>query len=310
MKSIVLKASLVCLFLIWIFCNMNCRNVRASNEDQWEKEWEDLRKQMERESRSVLKKEITFGNEDMSEEEKSTSLKLYDIDNAIPMCTLSSDVTMLADFHKNDDDFSKLIQWNNRWYIPATTMTDGYASILLQKEKDGYQVYAQYFGDDEVYIADTEKEIKDKIKKEFQDTEIKQVQNISVPFYNLNLVYIKESDGEEKVIPYQAFGAATLDDINEKSGSVYSVSRFISDMESAYEEYTEKELAQIKEENETDGGGIGGALLPKKKMQSEAKKEDGDSAINYTIIVICSLFAIFVVMIFIVIQKKRGKNHA
>lgn len=180
-------------------------------------------------------------------EDASTSLKLFDIDNAIPMCTLSSDVTMLADYHKHHDDFSKLIQWNNRWYIPATTMTGGYASILLQKEKDGYQVYARYFGDDEVYIADTGHEINDKIKKEFKNTEIEKIQNISVPFYKMNLIYIRQSDGKEKIIPYQAFGAATLDDINEEGGRVYSVDCFISDMESAYDEYTEKELAQIKE---------------------------------------------------------------
>lgn len=310
MKSIVLKASLMCLFIICMLCNMNYRNVRASDVNQWEKEWEDSRRQMERESRSVLEKEIIFGNEDMTDEEKSTSLKSFDIDNAIPICTLSSDVTMLADYHKHGDDFSKLIQWDNRWYIPGTTMTDGYASILLQKEKDGYQVYAQYFGDDEVYIADTGQEIKDKIKKEFKNTEIERIKIISVPFYKMNLVYIKQSDGNEKIIPYQGTGATTLVDINEKSASVYSVARFISDMESAYDEYTEKELARIQEENEMGEGGIGGALLPKKKMHRGARKENGDSVTNYMIIVICSLFVVFVGMSFIVIQKKRGKNHA
>lgn len=125
----------------------------------------------------------------------------------------------------------------------------------------------------------------------------------------MNLIYIKQSDGNEKIIPYQGTGATTLVDINEKSGSVYSVARFISDMESAYDEYTEKKLAQIQEENEMGEGGIGGALLPK-KMHSGARKENGDSVANYLMIVICSLFVVFVGMSFVVIQKKRGKNHA
>lgn len=50
---------------------------------------------MELESNDVLKQEIKFGNENMDEEEKSTSLKAYDISNAIPISTLTSDATML-----------------------------------------------------------------------------------------------------------------------------------------------------------------------------------------------------------------------
>ena len=242
MKSIILKIGLLCFLSICILCGMN-RYVHAADTDEWEEEWENLRKQMELESQAVLNKEIQFGNDNMSTEEKSTALKSYDISNAIPLWTLSSDVTLLSDYHKHHDDFSKLTEWNNRLYIPATTMTDAYASILLQKEKDGYQIYAQYFGEDELYIADTADEIKDKIKNEFKNKEIKQIRNISVPFYKMNLIYVRESDGKEKIIPYQAAEATTLNDINEKNGSVYSVSRFISDMENAYEEYTEQELA-------------------------------------------------------------------
>lgn len=283
------------------------RYVQAADMNEWEKEWENLRKQMELESDSVLKEEIIFGNENMSTEEKSTSLKSYDIRNAIPICTLSSDETMLSDYHKNNDDFSKLIEWNNRWYVPAASMTDAYVSILLQKETDGYQIYAQYFGDDDIYIADTANEIKDKVKKELKNTKIEQIQNISIPFYKMNLIYIKQSDGKEKVIPYQANGATTLNDINEKSGNVYSVSRFISDMESVYEEYTEQELEQIIEKNKTEMS-IGGPLEPKKKVAGEINKQNGSSVKNYFFIVIIVLLVAFVGVIFIVNHVKRRKN--
>lgn len=304
MKRIVLKTGSLCFLLICIVFSMS-RYVQAADTNEWEKEWENLRKQMELESDSVLKEEINFGNENMSTEEKSTSLKSYDIRNAIPICTLSSDETMLSDYHKNNDDFSKLIEWNNRWYVPATTMTDAYASILLQKETDGYQIYAQYFGDDDIYIADTANEIKDKVKKELKNTKIEQIQNISIPFYKINLIYIKQFDGKEKVIPYQANGATTLNDINEKSGNVYSVSRFISDMERVYEEYTEQELEQIIEKNKTEMS-IGGPLEPKKKVSGEINKENSSSVKNYFFIVIIVLLVAFAGVIFIRAKAKCG----
>ena len=306
MKRIVLKSALVCFMSICIlYSTAHC--VQAADANEWEGEWENLRGQMEQESYSVLKEEISFGNENMSEEEKTVSLKSYDIRNAIPMCTLYSDVSMLSDYHKNNDDFSKLIEWNNRWYVPATTMTDAYASILLQKETDGYHIYAQYFGDDDVYIGDTAVEIKDKVKKALNNTEIEQIQNISIPFYKLNLIYIRQSDGEEKVIPYQASGATTLDDINEKSGNVYTVSKFISDMESVYEEYTEQEIEQIVENNETEMS-LGGALEPKKKAFNASNEENSSFAKEYLYII--ALLVVFVGLIFIMRYVKRRKDYA
>ena len=102
-----------------------------------------MQKQMADGATTVLKKEITFNDKDVSEEEKATTIKSYDINNAVPMWTLSSDMTMIADYHKNNNSLSGLIKWSDRWYIPAKTMTGEDATILLQKEKDGYHVYGQ-----------------------------------------------------------------------------------------------------------------------------------------------------------------------
>ena len=282
---------------------MECE-VKAADTSEWEKEWTALQKQMADEASVVLKKEITFNDEDVSEEEKSTTIKSYDINNAVPMWTLSSDMTMISDYHKNNDSLPGLIKWNDRWYIPAKTMTGGDASILLQKEKDGYHVYGQYFGNDDNYIADTTDEIKNKIKKELSGVKITEVRNISIPFYEINLVYVRQGDGEEKIIPYQAESATTLNDIGEEEGKLYTVSEFMSDMESEYDEYSQKELEQIIKENKVKQN-LGGGLLPKKK-----KVKDRDKPSNYflghvTIIVIL-VVGIFFAMKFII--KKKYKN--
>lgn len=88
-----------------------------------------------RQGNCCVKKEITFNDKDVSEEEKATTIKSYDINNAVPMWTLSSDMTMIADYHKNNNSLSGLIKWSDRWYIPAKTMTGEDATILLQKKK-------------------------------------------------------------------------------------------------------------------------------------------------------------------------------
>ena len=192
---------------------MECEAKAADiNAYEWEKEWTGLQKQMADGATAVLKKEITFNDKDVSEEEKATTIKSYDINNAVPMWTLSSDMTMIADYHKNNNSLSGLIKWSDRWYIPAKTMTGEDATILLQKEKDGYHVYGQYFGNDDNYVADTADEIKDKIKKELSGVYITEVRNISIPFYDINLIYIRQEDGKEKVIPYQSESAITLND--------------------------------------------------------------------------------------------------
>lgn len=263
---------------------------QASDINDWTKEWGELQKQMEDEALPVLKKEIELGNEDVSDEEKSTTIKSYDISKAIPMWTLSSDVTMISDYHKNNDSLSELIEWNDRWYIPATTMTGEYASILLQKEKDGYHVYGQYFGNDDNYIADTADDIKNKIEKELSDTKIAKIRNISIPFYKVNLVYIKQADGKERVIPYQAENAMTLNDIGEKKGTIYSVSEFISDMENEYEEYSEQELKQIIEKNKAEIN-LGGNLQPKKRISVEKDNSQNDFFKYYIIIAIALVVA-------------------
>ena len=176
---------------------MECEAKAADiNAYEWEKEWTGLQKQMADGATAVLKKEITFNDKDVSEEEKAITIKSYDINNAVPMWTLSSDMTMIADYHKNNNSLSGLIKWIDRWYIPAKTMTGEDATILLQKEKDGYHVYGQYFGNDDNYVADTADEIKDKIKKELSGVYITEVRNISIPFYDINLIYIRQEDGK------------------------------------------------------------------------------------------------------------------
>ena len=117
---------------------MECEAKAADiNSYEWEKEWTGLQKQMADGATTVLKKEITFNDKDVSEEEKATTIKSYDINNAVPMWTLSSDMTMIADYHKNNNSLSGLIKWSDRWYIPAKTMTGEDATILLQKENSG-----------------------------------------------------------------------------------------------------------------------------------------------------------------------------
>lgn len=291
-EGILLKTVVVCFLLICVLYGLDC-NVQAAYINEWEKEWQDLCEKMELEAATVLKNEIAFGNEDMSDEDKSTALKSYYLSNAIPMWTLSSEFTMFSDYHKNNNDFSELIKWDDRWYIPAITMTGGHASILLQKEDDGYHIYGQYFDDDDNYIADNVNEIKDKIKKELPNVKIDSIRNISIPFYKINLIYIRQADGKDKVIPYQAYGATTLNDINEKSGKVYSVSQFISDMENIYEEYTEQELEQIIKKNKTEMS-LGGSLQPKKKISVEISKEKNSFTEYYICIVIVILMVGFV----------------
>lgn len=316
-KNYFIAAIMAFIFGIWITpfaadyfgdCDalkfMECE-VKAADISEWEKEWIDLQKQMADEASAVLKKEITFNDEDVSEEEKSTTIKSYDINNAVPMWTLSSDMTMISDYHKNNDSLSGLIKWSDGWYIPAKTMTGGNASILLQREKDGYHVYGQYFGNDDNYIANTTDEIKNKIKKELSGVKITEVRNVSIPFYEVNLVYVRQEDREEKIIPYQAESATTLNDIGEEEGKLYTVSEFMSDMENEYDEYSEKELEQIVKENKVKQN-LGGGLLPKKK-----KVEDKDKSSNYflghvTIIVISMILAagVFFAMKFIIRKEK------
>ena len=254
---------------------MECEAKAADiNAYEWEKEWTGLQKQMADGATAVLKKEITFNDKDVSEEEKATTIKSYDINNAVPMWTLSSDMTMIADYHKNNNSLSGLIKWSDRWYIPAKTMTGEDATILLQKEKDGYHVYGQYFGNDDNYVADTADEIKDKIKKEL----------------------------------YQSESAITLNDIGEEEGKLYTVSEFISNMENEYEEYSEQELKQIVKENKTQQN-LGGSLLPKKKKVEEKDKSSDFFSGHITIMIISIVLAVGVLFVIkFIIRKERTKN--
>lgn len=287
---------------------MECEAKAADiNAHEWEKEWTGLQKQMADGATTVLKKEITFNDKDVSEEEKATTIKSYDINNAVPMWTLSSDMTMIADYHKNNNSLSGLIKWSDRWYIPAKTMTGEDATILLQKEKDGYHVYGQYFGNDDNYVADTADEIKDKIKKELSGVYITEVRNISIPFYDINLIYIRQEDGKEKVIPYQSESAITLNDIGEEEGKLYTVSEFISNMENEYEEYSEQELKQIVKENKTQQN-LGGSLLPKKKKVEEKDKSRDFFSGHITIMIISIVLAVGVLFVIKFIIRRKYEN--
>lgn len=296
-KRTIYKKRIFLMLLIGMLCIVPIK-AKASNADKWQKEWDSLCYGMEQDAKKLLEKEITSEKEDLSSEEKSTTIKNFDVSNAIPMWTLYSDLTMLSDYHKNNNDFSKLIKWDNRWYIPAETITGTYASILLQREKDGYHIYGQYFDKDDNYIADNASEIKEKIKKKLPDTEIEHVMNVSVPFYKINLIYIKQSDEEEMVIPYQADGADTLDNIGEKSGTMYSVSKFISDMENVYQEYTEEELEKTVQKNKEEMT-LGGALEPKNKVSQVKEKNTGNSARYIIFATGIAIIAVFGVIVYI-----------
>lgn len=225
----------------------------AESKPDWEVSYEEMRMEMEQESKTVLGQEIKLKEkEKVSEEEQGTALVSYDIKNAIPVWSLESDITMIADYKEQDEDFSNLLKWENKWYIPAVTASGSHASIFLQKEEGTYHVYGTFFDEDEVYAAEKMEEIASTVSGKV-GTDVVSVKTVSVPFYLMNLVYVQKENGEELVLPYEAGSSNVLENIQEDSGEVYEAEDFIKDMDRTYEEYTKEEIEAIREKNTLGG---------------------------------------------------------
>lgn len=313
MKKTMLKLEFYCCLLLVSLGMLSPKKIHAAST--WETKWSQEQSKMSAKAKDVLQKQVSLGDAETDESEKSTTLQEYEISEAIPVCYLKSDLSMLADYHKQGEDFSKLIQWTDCWYIPAQTMTDEYASVFLQKQKDAYDVSGVYFGEDDLYIAQTNSEIKKKVRQEFDTETVDLVQNILIPFYNLNLLYVHQTNADEFVIPYESSMSDTLETIHEKQGKVYTVEQFVSDMEQSYEEYTDEEIKEIIEKNQNEPS-LGGATQPKKKMvtatnvsrDSDKTMLDSNTAYRWGIII---AVVIILGVAFIVVGRKmtNEKNN-
>lgn len=301
MKKTVIRFKIcICLLTVSLGMLFYQKNLAASD---WETKWDQQQSEMSEQAKDVLESQVTLGDAKTDTSEKSTTIQKYDILEAVPVCYLKSDLSMLADYHKQGDDFSKLIQWTDCWYIPAQTMTDEYASIFLQKQKEKYDVSGVYFGEDDLYIAQSNSEIKQIVEREFATESLELVQNILIPFYDLNLLYVRQINGEEYVIPYTSSISDTLDTIHEKQGKVYTVKQFISDMEQGYEEYSDEEIKEIIETNKKESL-LGGATQPKKKVVTAANTSqssnkmmsENNTAYRWSIIIVVVIFGVALIV--------------
>ena len=238
-------------------------SANAETKPDWEISYEEMRTEMEQESKSVLEQEITLKTkEEVSEEEQGMTLVSYDIKNAIPVWSLDCDVTMIADYKEQDGEFSKILKWENKWYIPAVTAVGSHASIFLQKEEGAYHVYGIFFDEDEVYAAETMEEIASTITEKV-GTDVVSVKTVSVPFYLMNLLYVQKENGEDFILPYEAGKSNVIENIKGESGKVYEAEDFIEDMDRTYDEYTKEEIKEMAAKK-TLGG-----VYPKLKPLSE-----------------------------------------
>lgn len=242
----------------------------AAEDKNWLDVYEEMRSEMEQEAKDIIQREIsTEAKKDVAKEDLGTLLESCDIKNAIPLWDMPNDFQMIADYKKYDGDFSKLITWNNAWYIPAQTMAGTYASIYIQKEGTKYEVYGTYLGDDYIYVADDMDSIKSIIKQDFDD-DIVDVKTVNLPFYEMNLIYVKDAKDNEYVIPYEAPYSSqltpVLETIGKEEGKVYELSEYIQGMDNFIEEYTEKELRTLVSEM-----GYGGRVQLRLKVPSDKK---------------------------------------
>lgn len=266
----------------------------AETKPDWEISYEEMRTEMEQESKTVLEQEITLKTkEEVSEEEQGMTLASYDIKNAIPVWSLDCDATMIADFKEQDGELSKILKWENKWYIPAVTVAGSHASIFLQKEEGTYHVYGIFFDEDEVYAAETMEEIASTVSKKV-GTDVVSVKTVSVPFYLMNLLYVQKENGEDFILPYEAGSSNVIENIKGDSGKVYEAEDFIEDMDRTYEEYTKEEIKEMAAKK-TYGG-----VYPKLKPLSE-----NGSGINNLVWIIFGCGGILVASIVILLVRRR-----
>lgn len=279
------KLFTILLLISGIFFAKSTAN--AEENKNWLDTYEEMRNEMEQEAKDIVQKEISKKEKkDVAEEDLGTLLASCDIENAIPLWQMPYDFRMIADYKKNDGDFSKFITWNNEWYIPAQTMSGTYASIYTQKEGTKYEVYGIYLGDDSIYAADDMESIKSIVKQNFGD-DAADVRIINLPFYEMNLIYVKNIENNEFIMPYEARLTNVIETIGGETGKVYELSDFIQEMDDHFEEYTEQELRTIASQ-ESAGG------KPELKLKTSPEKENNFifSIVIAGILLIICIFAV------------------
>lgn len=261
----------------------------AEENKSWPDTYEEMRNEMEQEAKDIVQKEIsTKEKKDVAKEDLGMLLASCDMENAIPLWDMPYDFKMIADYKKYDGDFSRLITWNNKWYIPAQTMAGTYATIFLQKEDTKYEVYGIFLGDDSVYAADDMQSIKSMIRQNFGD-DIADVKTIYLPFYNMNLIYVQDADNNEYVMPYEARLTTVLETIGGEEGKVYELSDYIKEMDNHFEEYTEEELRALAEQ------GVYGGGKPELKLKTPPDKKS----------IALLIFGVIIVSILLILCGKK-----
>ncbi len=179
-------------------------------------------------------------------------------------------------------------------------MAGTYASIYIQKEGTKYEVYGTYLGDDYIYVADDMDSIKSIIKQDFDD-DIVDVKTVNLPFYEMNLIYVKDAKDNEYVIPYEAPYSSqltpVLETIGKEEGKVYELSEYIQGMDNFIEEHTEKELRTLVSEM-----GYGGRVQLRLKVPSDKKN-------NYVSIIVISIVSILLIICtFLFLLRRRMRR--
>lgn len=98
MKKTVIRFKIcICLLTVSLGMLFYQKNLAASD---WETKWEQQQSEMREQAKDALESQVTLGDAKTDTSEKSTTIQKYDILEAVPVCYLKSDLSMLADYHK------------------------------------------------------------------------------------------------------------------------------------------------------------------------------------------------------------------
>lgn len=274
------------------------REISVSAEEKiktWKTTYEEMRFEMEQEAEDAVKKWMSAEKKsEVEEKDWDSKLVSYDFKNAIPVSILQFDETMIADF-KEERAFSKLIKWEDRWYVPVKTMADRTVSAAVEPVKGKYKVCAVYMDEDGIYIEGGMPAIMSQIEDKFGD-EAEEVNIVKVPYYCLTLLYVQTKKGDEYIIPYQGSRYHVLGTIGFIPGEKYRVEEFISELDRHYEEYTKEELMEMYEK------GLAGGGQPRLKVVSDKKP----SVVPKVLVGITGM--VVLVLLFVLFDTKRRRN--
>ena len=291
------KLLIILLFLGGILVTKSTTS--AAKDNNWLDIYEEMRCEMEEETTDLLQKEISSkSKEEVDKDNWWTTLVSYDIKNAIPVWKIEYDFQMIADYKKYDKDFSKLVTWNNMWCIPAKTMDNADVTIIIYKEGQQYKRSGIYLDEDNIYVAESMETIKSIVKQNFEDN-VSDVKTIYLPFYDMNLLYIKDVDGKEYIMPYESRLTTVIEVIGGESGQVYELSDFIQEMDNHFEEYTEKELKTIASQ-----GLLGGR--PELKLKTPPTEKNNHLFLISSLIIVSILLIVAAVIMIVKRTRKQG----